>query len=94
MSINHPGPARFPLTPGRPLVFRCRNRGVWGYLCHCLHRSDSGATSSEQPNHDSWADALQGARDHVRYWHKSPARLETEALERLYAAPARAGRTA
>lgn len=95
MSINCPGPGSFPLTPGRPLVFRCRRRGAWGFACQCLDHSNGSAKaiSSEQPNCDNWADALHAARTHVRYWHKSPAEVETELLERMYAAPSAIGST-
>lgn len=94
MSVNVPRPGHFPLTPGRPLVYRCRSRARWGFLSNCLRFSTERATSSEQPNCDDWADALRAARQHVHFWHKSPAQLETEALERAFAEPAWVGGSA
>lgn len=91
MSVNRPAPGRFPLHPGRPLVFRCRRRGVWGFICDCLNSANHGGYGLEHPNRADWADAMRKAQDHVRYGHKSPATLETEALERAYNAPAYQG---
>jgi hypothetical protein len=86
-----PAPGRFPLHPGRPLVFR-RPNGRWGYSCTCAgHVSAaraSGLTASERHNCDDWTHALREARDHVAFWHKTRVELETEHLERLYALPA------
>lgn len=94
MSVNQPRTDRFPLAPGRPLVFRCRRRGAWGFLCNCLRFSTERATSSEQPNCDDWADAMRAARQHVHFWHKTAAELEIEQLEQAFAAPSHAGRSA
>ena len=94
MSVNRAVSGRFPLRPGRPLVFRCRRRGAWGFFCNCLHFAPNRALSSEEPNRDDWADAMRAAINHVRYWHKTPGQLETEHLERLFAADAWAGRAA
>jgi hypothetical protein len=88
VSVNRPTPARFPLVPGKPLVFRCRRRGVWGFYCQCAGYARTGSISSEQPNRDDHADAMRAALAHVEHWHKSSAAIEAEALEALFAAPA------
>ena len=80
-------PARFPLRPGRPVVFR-RPNGAWGYSCNCLDTGYLGALSSDRHNADSHAQALQQAFIHVEVHHKTPAELEVEALERLLSLPA------
>lgn len=78
---------RFPLHPGRPLVFR-RPNGAWGFSCVCLERNTVGnCHASDRHNCDDWEHAVREALDHLRYWHKSPAVLETEALERLFLLP-------
>ncbi|MFJ6608169.1 hypothetical protein [Streptomyces lydicus] len=82
-------PGRFPLRPGKPLVFR-RPNGNWGYDCIC-HSHVSAAhkakpVSSERHNCESWEQALREAQIHVRFTHKT--------LERLYALPASAERSA
>lgn len=91
MSVNRPTPGRFPLHPGKPLVFRCRRRGVWGFICDCLELGRHGGFGTEYPNRADWADAMRKAQDHVRFGHKSPAALEIDRLERMFAAPAHAG---
>jgi hypothetical protein len=91
MSVNKPGTGRFPLHPGRPFVFRCRRRGVWGFICDCLDQASTGQFGTEHPNRDDWVDALRKAQDHIRYWHKTAAELETERLERMFAADAFTG---
>ncbi|WNI19148.1 hypothetical protein [Actinacidiphila sp. ITFR-21] len=87
--INRPAAGRYPLHPGRPLVFRCRRRGVWGFTCDCLDQASTPRFGTEYPNRVSWADAMRKAESHVRFGHKSPAQLETERLELLFAQPAR-----
>jgi hypothetical protein len=78
---------RFPLVPGRPLVFR-RENGAWGYSCACASHGRRGLLSSDMRNADDWAQALRNAFSHVRFFHVDP-------LERLFQAPAyeRAGGT-
>lgn len=88
MAANRPAPGRFPLRPGKPLVFRCRRRGVWGFICDCLSSGRHGAYGTESPNRGSHADALAKAIDHVRFAHRSPRELELAALEAAFAAPA------
>lgn len=82
---------RFPLRPGKPLVHR-RSNGNWGFtcICHGHNRPDriSKASSYESHNCPSWRQALWEARDHVAYYHKTPAQYEIEALEASLALPA------
>lgn len=84
-------PARFPLRPGKPLVFR-RPNGAWGYACICAGhnspRRESKPTSVDRHNCNTWAQAVREALDHVALYHKTPADRETEELEALYALPA------
>lgn len=62
---------RFPLLPGRPLVFR-RENGAWGYSCVCTRRGNS----SDRYNADDWAQALRDAISHVRFFHE-PTTVES-----------------
>ena len=82
---------RFPLRPGKPLVHR-RANGAWGFscICHGHNRPDleAKADGSERHNCDDWAHALREARQHVAWYHKTPAQYEIEALETVYALPA------
>lgn len=87
MPVNRPAPGRYPLHPGRPLVFRCRRRNAWGFICDCLDQASTPRYGTEYPNRSSWADAMRRANDHVQFAHKSPAVREIEALEALYALP-------
>lgn len=81
---------RFPLRPGKPLVHR-RSNGKWGFSCICRghNRPDriSKPISQERHNCDNWQHALQEARDHVAWHHKTPAQYEVEALEAALALP-------
>lgn len=82
---------RFPLRPGKPLVHR-RQNGAWGFTCDCIgHNRPDRKTKpmfSARHNCDDWAQALREAREHVAWYHKTPAQYEVEALEAAYALPA------
>lgn len=69
---NRPATAQFPLHPGRPLVYRCRRCGVWGFRCDCLDQSPTGQFGTEHPNRANWADAMRKAHSHARSGHNSP----------------------
>lgn len=68
---------RYPLTPGRPRVYR-RAPGAWAFECHCAPVGRSGRINQAMPNLPTHARAMWHALDHVRYAHVDP-------LERLYA---------
>lgn len=91
------GQGRFPLRPGKPLIHR-RLNGRWGFSCVCIKHANPNLriqpAGETRHNCDDWAHALREAISHIRYWHKTPAQYETEALEALYALPAAERRTA
>lgn len=89
-------PGRFPLHPGKPLVFR-RSNGAWGYSCICHGRNTARLaakpSASDRHNCESWAHAIREALNHVAIWHKTQVEREVDQLEALYALPAQIERT-